>query len=142
MTRACLDANVLISHLLNPTGHKPPNRIVNAGIAREFDLVLFETTFDELVKSVGSKPYLAARIDPQDVGRLASALRLSATVLPEPIEQSPRLTRDPNDDYLIANALIEELDYLVTGDQDLLVFRKFENVRIVSPAEFVDILGL
>ena len=33
----------------------------------------------------------------------------------------PAVTRDPEDDYLIAYALVGRADYLVSGDKDLLV---------------------
>jgi predicted nucleic acid-binding protein len=33
-------------------------------------------------------------------------------------------------------------DYLVSGDADLLDLGKHENTRMVSPREFVEILGL
>lgn len=109
MIRAIVDANVLISHLLNPAAHRPPNRIVNAGIAREFNLVLVETTLNEMTASVQAKPYLATRIDSYNLAQFESSLRLSVTVIPESIDNVPQLTRDPGDDYLISHAIIERL---------------------------------
>lgn len=101
MILACVDANVLISYLLSPTATRPPNRIVEAGIAQEFELVVIDTTLVEVVNSVQSKPYLRARLDAQTVTRLESALRLTATVVAESISDSPKLTRGPGDDHLI-----------------------------------------
>ena len=140
MIKGCFDANVLISHLLNPTAGRPPNRIVETAIAQEFELILIESTLGEMIDAIRSKPYLTARIDLQNAHDLENALRLTATVLPETLDHLPSITRDPGDDYLIAHAILHEIDYLVSGDNDLLELGEFEGVRIVSPAEFVEIL--
>jgi putative PIN family toxin of toxin-antitoxin system len=41
-----------------------------------------------------------------------------------------KASRDPKDDYLLALAKTANADYLLTGDQDLLILKKFENTRI------------
>ncbi len=48
--------------------------------------------------------------------------------------------RAPKDGYLIAYGLIYHADYLVTGDQDLLVLNGVEQLQIVSPAEMRRVL--
>ena len=54
----------------------------------------------------------------------------------------PPRTRDPKDDYLLAYALRDGADVLVTGDRDLLDSGDvFAPLRIVDPGEFVRELG-
>lgn len=48
-------------------------------------------------------------------------------------------SRDPKDDMLLALSLAGKADYLVTGDKDLLVLRKFGDTQIVTPKQFVRI---
>ena len=140
MIRAVVDANVLISHLLKPAADGPPNRVVRAAIAQAFELVIVETTLAEMHDSIRTKPYLNERITVQSAAQLESALRFSASVIPESISNVPRLTRDPGDDYLLAHAILHDVTYLVSGDQDLLELDEFEGVRIVSPATFAALL--
>ena len=45
--------------------------------------------------------------------------------------------RDPKDNYLLALAKDSDANFLVTGDQDLLVIAKFENTEIVTYQEFL-----
>lgn len=47
---------------------------------------------------------------------------------------------DPDDDYLLAYALIEEVDYIVTGDAALLALQAFGGVTIVDPRRFLAVL--
>jgi uncharacterized protein len=49
---------------------------------------------------------------------------------------------DPKDDPIIATAVAEKADYLVTGDQaHLLPLGQYDGIRIVSPREFRDFLN-
>jgi putative PIN family toxin of toxin-antitoxin system len=140
MIRACVDANLLISYLLSPDADRAPNLVIRAGFNGQFTMVLSETTLQEAMRSVISKPWLAARITPERAGEFLERLRGAATIAPEESGQRPPLTRDPGDDYLLAHAILEHVDYLVSGDKDLLVLGEIAGVRIVSPAAFVAIL--
>jgi uncharacterized protein len=46
--------------------------------------------------------------------------------------------RDPKDDEILALAKQVTADYIVTGDNDLLVLKQFESTLIVTPREFWD----
>ena len=51
------------------------------------------------------------------------------------------MCRDPGNDYLISLALDAKVDFLVTGDRDLLALPdEMVEFRICSPAEFVRII--
>ena len=47
------------------------------------------------------------------------------------------LFRDAKNNYLLALAKDSNADFLVTGDQDLLVISKFENTGIVKYQDFL-----
>ena len=49
--------------------------------------------------------------------------------------------RDPDDDRVLATALAGEVDFIVTGDSDLLVLESFHGIRIVSPRQFLEIVS-
>ena len=51
-----------------------------------------------------------------------------------------RVCRDPDDDRILAAALDGECSHLITGDADLLVLKRFEGVRIVTPRAFMELL--
>jgi uncharacterized protein len=51
---------------------------------------------------------------------------------------TPRKSRDPKDDMLLALCLAGHADYLVTGDKDLLVLRQFDTAKIVTPRQFLE----
>jgi len=47
------------------------------------------------------------------------------------------ICRDPKDNYLLALARSEEVDFLITGDKDLLILKRFEKTIILSYNEFL-----
>lgn len=49
--------------------------------------------------------------------------------------------RDSKDDKFLACAIEARVDYLVTGDEDLLVLKKYEGIKIVTPRQFLEILN-
>jgi predicted nucleic acid-binding protein len=60
--------------------------------------------------------------------------------LVEPIEMSPVILADPDDDDVLACAVAAEADYIVSGDRDLLSLGSFRGIPIVTPAEMTGLL--
>jgi len=46
------------------------------------------------------------------------------------------VSRDPNDDYVIATAIAASVAYLVTKDKDLLTLKTYRGVQMIRPEEF------
>ena len=60
-----------------------------------------------------------------------------------PIPHSSIKIRDPKDIIVLSTAIEGHANYLVTGDQDLLVLahhKSIEPLKIVTPAEFIHII--
>ncbi len=66
------------------------------------------------------------------------ALRLieKNSILFTPVEKVT-VCRDPKDDKFIELALACRAEILITGDPDLLILHPFQNIRILSPADFL-----
>ena len=55
-----------------------------------------------------------------------------------PVERATGATPDPDDEMVLECALAVEADFIVSGDKKhLLVLRQFQDIPIVSPAEFL-----
>lgn len=50
------------------------------------------------------------------------------------------ICRDPKDNYLPALSKDGEADYLVSGDEDLLMIEQFEKTKIIDYTTFVSLL--
>lgn len=134
--RVLLDANILISYLLTPTRGGPITQIVTRGLLGEFVLLLPDALIEELKRKASEKKYRADRITPGELGRFLDVLVSCSEMIAAIEEAIPAVTRDRKDDYLLACALVGQADYLVTGDEDLLVLQQAGRLAIVSPQEF------
>ncbi len=48
----------------------------------------------------------------------------------------PGICRDPEDEHVLALAESARVNYIVTGDQDLLILKKYGSAKIVNPRQF------
>jgi putative PIN family toxin of toxin-antitoxin system len=138
--RAVLDTNVLVSGLISD--HSPPRQLVDAWLDGQYILVTSLHQVEE-VNHVLAYPHIASRLRLSDaeVDLILAALLSQGQLVPGAL-QLPGVNRDPKDDPLVACAVEGAADYLVSGDRDLLDLGETENVRMVTPREFVEILGL
>jgi putative PIN family toxin of toxin-antitoxin system len=137
--RAVLDTNVLISGLIVAQG--PPCQILDAWLESLFTLVTSLYLVEELVH-VLSYPRITERLrlDESELAAVLDAL-LSRAEVTSGRFRMPGVTRDPKDDSVVACAKEGEADYIVSGDQDLLVLGEYEGIQVVTPRQFVEILA-
>jgi putative PIN family toxin of toxin-antitoxin system len=57
--------------------------------------------------------------------------------LVEPVTLPSPVSRDADDDVVLATAIAAEAAVIVTGDRDLLIIGRYGDVDIVSPREFL-----
>lgn len=50
----------------------------------------------------------------------------------------PNICRDPKDDFLLGLIRVSKANYLITGDQDLLVLNPFEGTEIIEPNQLLE----
>lgn len=130
-----LDSNVLISALIS-TG-SPPDRIYRAWREKRFTLVTSKDQLAEL-RRASRYPSLRKLVPPRDFGALINRLH-GALVL----DKLPRVdvSRDADDDYLLAMAAATEAEFLVTGDaRGLLRLKRFGRTRVLTPGSFLKLL--
>jgi putative PIN family toxin of toxin-antitoxin system len=141
MWRVLFDANIFISYLLNPTGTSPINRVVNLCFTDEIRTVITSELLEEIERKATTKPDLAKRIPPRVVELLIeSLLDIAEVVTAEPSPERFRL-RDIKNTYLLRASEAGDVDFLVTGDRDLLDERDdIPRPLIVTAAELLVLL--
>lgn len=139
--RVLLDTNVLVSYLLTPSAGGSVGTIMDALTRGAFTLLVPPDLLEELERVATRKSHLAKRIRPDQLARLRDLLPAVGELLPVIEETIPAVTRDRKDDYLLAYAFVSTADYLVTGDDDLLVLRNVGSLAIISPPAFAELLN-
>jgi len=78
------------------------------------------------------------KIGPATEAALAAYADLCEFV--EPLPLPARVCRDNDDDIVLATAVAGKANVIVTGDDDLLALKKFRDIRILSPRQFLEFL--
>ena len=86
-----------------------------------------------------SYPKLARAVSPDEARTFVEELRNSAVLLDDPSHVESGVTRDPNDDYLVALARAASADVLVSGDPHITEVPGLEP-RVLTPRELLEIL--
>jgi putative PIN family toxin of toxin-antitoxin system len=135
--RAILDTNILCSALLTPGG--PTDRLYRAWRDGRFQLLTSEEQLEEF-RRVTRYPHLRPFIEPAAAGAMYNELRRLAVLLNAlPVVD---VSKDPEDNFLLAMAQAGEADVLVTGDKhDLLELGSFQRTRIITARQFLTQLG-
>jgi putative PIN family toxin of toxin-antitoxin system len=125
--RVVLDTNVLVSalhfggrprRLLDDVLRGDHTLIIGPAILGELEAVLVETC------GWASDRAAAVRAELEAIAEVVTPVEI------------PRVCRDPDDDQILAIAVIGTVDALVTGDADLLALGAHRGVNISSIADF------
>ena len=129
--RIVLDTNVFVSGVYFGG---PPGRILEAWRDGKVEVVISNEILEEYVR-VGEK--LSAQFPDAGLGLALELVATWATLvasqpLPEPV------CRDSDDDKFLACALAASVQYIVSGDRDLLDVSPYERTTVLTPRAFVD----
>lgn len=47
-----------------------------------------------------------------------------------------KISRDPKDDQILADAVTNEIDVIITGDKDLLELKNYKGIKIIMPKDY------
>ena len=126
--RIVFDTNVIIAG------------IVAEGLCREIlethlpehTPIISQVLWDELVDTLREKFGLRS----ENLPMLGLYRQLAEWCDAAPLAQA--VCRDPDDDWVLATAVAGQAEAIVTGDQDLLLLKKYSGILVLNPRQFVE----
>jgi putative PIN family toxin of toxin-antitoxin system len=130
-----VDSSVLVSGFLT---RGPAHELLEHARGGTFRIILSGLLLEETRRSL-MKPKLvrAYRHGAEAVEKFCSELLQFGEIAAD-LSPILRTSRDPDDDYVIAAALVAGADCIVTGDDDLLALGQYEGIAILSIRAFLD----
>ncbi|MBZ0277937.1 MAG: putative toxin-antitoxin system toxin component, PIN family [Anaerolineae bacterium] len=135
MVQIVVDTNTSISALL---WGGVPQHLVTLAINNSIPLLTSEALLQELETTL-NKPKLAkyvllsGRKPSELVAELARIM-----VLVEPANIPADVVRDPDDIKVLAAAVGGKATHIISGDNDLLVLKAYENISILKALDFIN----
>ena len=128
--RLVIDTNVLIAAFIS---HGVCNELLEHCVLNH-DVFLSKFILDELKDKLANKFKFTTR----EANAVVSLLRSRCSIVDTQTLPS-QVSRDPDDDNIIATAISGTCGYIITGDKDLLDLKKAGDILIVSPSQFWEI---
>jgi putative PIN family toxin of toxin-antitoxin system len=128
-----IDTNIWIGFLIGKTLSGLSEALINDKIR-----VLFSDELFEEVAEVLQRPKFKKYFSQNDIAELISLIHLKTEFVE--IRERFEDCRDPKDNFLLDLCVSGNADYLLTGDDDLLVLNPFRDVQIISYRNFREIL--
>ena len=138
--RVVADANIFVSAALGRSPESPSVRIIDAALDGRIELVMSPALLEEIA-DVLSRPRIRKRLSAEDAQLFLADVAAQVLMLTDPLDP-PSVCRDPDDDYLVALALLAGAEVLVSGDDDLLAVEPDRaGVAVLTPRQLIDQLG-
>jgi len=138
MIKAVLDSNVVVSALIKPKGK--PAQILDQ--LDRFDLFLMEHILEEARRILNSRRIRRKYYHPpEEIDQyLDHFLRTVAELVPAQHVENV-IPEDPPDNVVLAGAVDNHARYLVSGNKHFLRLVEYRGVKMVTPAQFLEILA-
>ena len=132
--KAVLDTNVLVSAL--HFGGNPDLLLrLSRGRTKRFDLFLSPFILNELARILTDKFYWSnLKVEK------ATQLLVKWGDVVTPSKSISAIPSDETDNRILECAVKAKADFIVSGDRHLLDLKKYEGIRVVTPAQFLKIL--
>jgi putative PIN family toxin of toxin-antitoxin system len=134
--RLVVDANVFISAFIARKG--VPGRLLARLVAEGHVFLVSEKTMEELRRTL-AYPKIRKVLKPRshEVEQLLSSVEILSEEVNTSWSVSGLDCRDPKDIEYLAVAIAGHADYIVSGDNDLLVKDAVEGIQIITPAQLL-----
>jgi len=132
--RAVFDTNIFVAAHLSKNPHSPTMELLRRWRQREFELLYS----DDLLVEIDEK-FSARGIGDEYKDSLLVELRdLAAYVEVKPSDVESVIIADPDDDFILACAVVGQADYLVTYDAHFDVLEgEYRGVKITEALPFL-----
>ncbi len=128
--RIVVDTNIFISFLISDSFSKL-DKFLHENKVR---LLFSEELLNEVLEVV-SRPKMKKYFTDQDVTNLLDGISEHADLAE--VTSEINICRDKKDNFLLSLCVDGKADYLLTGDEDLLVLKKFKKTSIIKIGDYL-----
>ena len=102
------------------------------------ELFITDEILNEIMSVMNKKKYYKVNVN--DINEYIKiiesySIKLSSYDIPE-------ISRDLDDNKILQCAVDGNCDFIVTGDDDLLVLKEYKNIKIIKPKDYLDLINI
>jgi putative PIN family toxin of toxin-antitoxin system len=131
IVRIIIDTNLWISFLIT----KDFNKLDKLLYSKKYILVFSEELFEEFLE-VGKRPKFRRYFSQSDIKSIIDVIDDYADFVV--VETEITICRDIKDNFQLSLSKDGNVDFLLTGDNDLLELKEFEGTKIITISDFLN----
>ena len=132
--RIVLDTNVLISSTF---WYGASDKILRKVEAKEIELIISKEIIEEF-SGVLNYEEIQQKIKDKNLEIIRSVEKIvSMATITEPKQKLDIIKENSDDNKILECAVEEKVDYIISYDSHLLNLKEFENIKILTPEEFL-----
>jgi len=128
--RIVIDTNIFISFLITNSFPKLFKLLESNKVILLFSEELLQEFLD-----VVKRPKLKKYFSEKEISKVLDGIQYYADYIE--VYTNVNVCRDPNDNFLLALCYDGKADYLITGDEDLLVIKKYKQTSILKISDYL-----
>ena len=132
--RLLLDTNTAISGLI---WQGPPGKLIKEAVSGRIQLISSEVLLDELREVFQYPKFKESMLQLSVTAKELFEGYAALVELVTPVDLEYSVSRDPDDDHVLAAAIGGQADLIVTSDKDLLVLRNYQEIMIIKAGSAV-----
>jgi putative PIN family toxin of toxin-antitoxin system len=131
--KVVLDSNIFISSFY----WKGPPRKVFDRITNGLDeLYITDEILKEIITVMAGKKFNTSLAEISEYIKIIESYSIKLLPKNKPTE----ISRDRDDNKILQCAIDGSVEFIITGDNDLLVLKEYNNVKIINPHEYLGIV--
>lgn len=135
--RVVVDANVFVSALLSRKGS--PGRVVTRLVEGGHTFLISQKTMTELRRIVQyPKIRKVLKLSDNEIEKFISSVELLAEEVDTTFVPSGLECRDPDDIEYLNVAVLGHAECVVSGDKDLLVLERVQDIPVLTPVQLLN----
>lgn len=131
VSRIVIDTNLWISFLIT----KNYTRLDEIIFTKKCILVFSQELLEEFI-AVAKRPKFRRFFSASDIEEILETIQEYAEFVS--VTSKTEVCKDPKDNFLLSLSLDGNADILLTGDNDLLILKKFRKTKILTISDFLD----
>ena len=131
VSRIIIDTNLLISFLIT----KNFTRLDEIIFSKKCVLIFSQELLEEFL-TVAKRPKFRRFFSSSEIEEILETIQEYAEFVE--VTSKTEVCKDPKDNFLLSLSLDGNADFLLTGDNDLLILTKFRKTSIITISDFLD----
>jgi len=131
LIKVVLDTNIYISGILFAG---KPREVLDLAIKGKIHVFISPDILSELRDVLSRKKF---GFSPERVDIIIREIE-SITTMVNPAKKYSIVSHDSDDNIIIDCAMESRVEYIITGDNDLLCLNKYKSITIINPALFIE----